>query len=1194
MVAWLVVWPLFPSISLAKPLQQQDSPDDFGPDAIWDPFDGNTPGGMEARNCYFSGTEPLNCILSVMQGAEAPQQAIEFVEMTNGEAFMVLFKETGNVDVAGVVYPGRANSNFQYMLINGAQPMVRADADYLHEAISSSFQDNPVYLSLLQTSPDVSLWIWDNKFEGAQELPSGGQRFIFSYLLRDGCHACDVLAYAFVAFNFNSAGEFEDVNLVTLATPEKYESTRLRFQADVASFDGQVGGISYIGEDGNLWIVDTSDNQQQPLTQISAGKIVAYDWSSEGNKIVYVKETGGEKTDIHLLDVGDAESELLLSNVNYNPWGGIAFSPSGEEVAFTSNIVDIEVLDVRNKSSATIFHADVVGLGAGIPRTKRGLNWSADGKYLAADMYATGSVVLSMGDNPEPEIQFLSTKHRANPTFAPSEPKVAWVDWTEGQKALIITDVEGNSLARIPVSNCDLGPNTSLSWMTSGNTIAMSHAEGLCIINVEAGTVTNLIPGQSTWNARWSSDSEWILFRYVEGIGTMGVVEQTIGMVSSSGSDVIDLGVYGSMPSWADFSKPIDASSLVSRKEATIPRLENTSVDIVGVPFQVKAFDESAARSLLSTIEQSVEDGSLDADHAEAFARATYQEEALAELLPMYTQASADMTEMAVDVAGLIFASLDKSDTLLDKAAESGSRFSKGWVALQRMIGQKLLSILDGLIRNTIHMVPDAEEQQAVRQFWDLLITGIRMQNFAEEDALNDLLLGNVVKQPCVSHWIRQYVKQIQPSLDQGARSADPNYTGTSGVWNVEGEAKRAEFHMESVVHQGQIESEYAHNAHRDLMKGVDRAQLITDIADLATLSPVAGWAKLTSIASKIMNALVDTAAFYVNWRSMDCVGYLSSRAGDLAFNPNQPGESCRDRSGRFIPETYPHLARAMEIKGDTGAWQSVWSKTEVDIEAYEDAVNHLLATTQERDPQAVSQALVKLEKADRELMSSTNQTLALILNSDVEAEESISRSNKFLLDALELYLRAAAFLAEPKEPKHVAEVEQAAVATLSSLKLYEHALKAGAPTKLERKPLPIIQAVDYPDSIPAGSPIEVQVVIQNVGSVNAESVMTTLQFAGHTAQEIDVGTLASDQAYTTNQTLQASSDYTDTLPMFVTVMMSDSVIDSRLEYMRVNEESESKTGGLPGICLGLAGIILLPLSAAALRTRTSRISFSD
>jgi hypothetical protein len=102
------------------------------------------------------------------------------------------------------------------------------------------------------------------------------------------------VGHVFVAFTFDNEGRFEGHGLVTLATTETYERVRSRFQTDAASFDQPVGGLSYIGGDGNLWLFDPASDEQEPLIQQSDGRIIAHDWSSENGRVVYVTELADE------------------------------------------------------------------------------------------------------------------------------------------------------------------------------------------------------------------------------------------------------------------------------------------------------------------------------------------------------------------------------------------------------------------------------------------------------------------------------------------------------------------------------------------------------------------------------------------------------------------------------------------------------------------------------------------------------------------------------------------------------------------------------------------------------------------------------------------------------------------------------------------------------------------------------------
>ena len=66
---------------------------------------------------------------------------------------------------------------------------------------------DPLYPALVRKFPRLELW-GKAYFKAIQPLPGGGHRFVFSFVLLNGCHACEVGGYAHVAFDFNRAGEF--------------------------------------------------------------------------------------------------------------------------------------------------------------------------------------------------------------------------------------------------------------------------------------------------------------------------------------------------------------------------------------------------------------------------------------------------------------------------------------------------------------------------------------------------------------------------------------------------------------------------------------------------------------------------------------------------------------------------------------------------------------------------------------------------------------------------------------------------------------------------------------------------------------------------------------------------------------------------------------------------------------------------
>jgi WD40 repeat protein len=82
-------------------------------------------------------------------------------------------------------------------------------------------QTDPLYPAIARRFPEVMLWGGEPGYESIQRLPSGGQRFIFAYVLLNGCHACDIAGYAHIGFDFDGTGRFLGAKLLRLTRPTK-------------------------------------------------------------------------------------------------------------------------------------------------------------------------------------------------------------------------------------------------------------------------------------------------------------------------------------------------------------------------------------------------------------------------------------------------------------------------------------------------------------------------------------------------------------------------------------------------------------------------------------------------------------------------------------------------------------------------------------------------------------------------------------------------------------------------------------------------------------------------------------------------------------------------------------------------------------------------------------------------------------
>lgn len=189
----------------------------IGPRAVFSPErDLETKVIEEMQSCPVAvdaGAPKIECVTAILRRAGATPEALAFTAMLGGEGYLESFRQMGKVDLATVAYPLRANENEGFMLVNGSPPTVQVE-DFVHLK-HIDIRKDPLYPAIARKFPRVELW-GHADFKALQALPGGGQRFIFSFVLLNGCHACEVAGYAQVAFDFSAAGRFLGTKLLRL------------------------------------------------------------------------------------------------------------------------------------------------------------------------------------------------------------------------------------------------------------------------------------------------------------------------------------------------------------------------------------------------------------------------------------------------------------------------------------------------------------------------------------------------------------------------------------------------------------------------------------------------------------------------------------------------------------------------------------------------------------------------------------------------------------------------------------------------------------------------------------------------------------------------------------------------------------------------------------------------------------------
>ncbi|MGI9074302.1 MAG: hypothetical protein ACR2JB_23985 [Bryobacteraceae bacterium] len=184
-----------------------------GPGAVWRPSAEKI--RIIMQKCGNAQSSDLStCFLTEMRASGASPEAVTFSRRLNEDTkgqigFLHDFREAGEVDVGYVEYVFRANENLACYLVNGIPPLMDVDNTRILE--TNSLERNIRYAAIKARYPKISIWPGDRNrtmYPLARDLSRGGKRFIVSYWLQNGCHACERIGSVQFAFDFDETGKF--------------------------------------------------------------------------------------------------------------------------------------------------------------------------------------------------------------------------------------------------------------------------------------------------------------------------------------------------------------------------------------------------------------------------------------------------------------------------------------------------------------------------------------------------------------------------------------------------------------------------------------------------------------------------------------------------------------------------------------------------------------------------------------------------------------------------------------------------------------------------------------------------------------------------------------------------------------------------------------------------------------------------
>lgn len=184
-----------------------------GTEAVWHPAGSFRESVIE--RCSSPRVQDFGeCFVSVMKDSKASARAIDFTRRIGNTGYLRGFREAGVVDIAYVEYPFRANENYGCFLVNGDPPVI--DIDDFDITNKIDLTKDKQYEEIVSGFPKVAIWPGDRwGADCIQPDPlKDKQRFVVAYRLLNGCHACELLGSAGVAFDFDRAGKFLGTELL--------------------------------------------------------------------------------------------------------------------------------------------------------------------------------------------------------------------------------------------------------------------------------------------------------------------------------------------------------------------------------------------------------------------------------------------------------------------------------------------------------------------------------------------------------------------------------------------------------------------------------------------------------------------------------------------------------------------------------------------------------------------------------------------------------------------------------------------------------------------------------------------------------------------------------------------------------------------------------------------------------------------
>lgn len=1033
----LIVW------GAAKPAVAQA---EVGPDAVWRP----TSTDLDTLQ---SCVETPDCSPAVVMNVMgAPPAAVEFFLSRPYAEFLVAFEELGPVDLGQIFLP-HTNYIGRYEMLNGNPPVVASDSIGFVE-----MGDIPEYASLLAQYPEATLWPVATTARG--ETTPGGQRFIFTYPLVDGCHACENLGMGQVAFNFDAAGNYLGVThlgrIEEQVPPAAPREGPLRQIAYVVP-----AGAAWLGI-GDIWLIDEDGGNRRQLTHSGVDCCLA--WSADGAQLYFIRNATTKDSPldsptgvIMAYDFATGQ-ERVIATPDVTISDSLALSPDGRSLAFsTSEWTNVEPFGSVHKGCLVIMALDTSEMTT--------VDCEAPGAIYDITFSPSGAVAVQMGFFEGSRPVFYDTP--SSPRRYNDELCCGGFKFTaDGSGLYAVGGGYGNPISDI-----------------RRYTLPQQDQLILQQTPIEQGTYWDLAPSPAEDRLAYTLN------------GAIEIMDLAAGAISSLTAGVGPAWRPGDAQAGEPSVAPLVAP-LLDRKEATFENLETTTYetsDGVIFPEPIDAFDETAARQLVADL-RAADPAAITSGQAAALERLVMQEETLATLLDHYSLLTDDQADVEADLAVM--------------AGGTGLLVAKSATDIRRALYDLARKTVEDFIKLWLNFIDDPALREAAQHGVDdvsLTIDALRYDAPGLAEEFGERALSDRTRAKAAARLIPVLVAAGQPALDQAIRSV----RGETPAWPVEGETANAAVQLDGLATQSATISDFAHDTYVDNFgRGREFNEFVKDVGDLLSIASGANpLALLVSFQTRIQQILIDSAAASVLTEAMSCTRDAAAGTGENAFLTAPPAFSCPVPMPRDLRDFFDRLLS--DSGGRAGrmspAAQSLSPELDAALVAYRGALAELRAAIDAADPTAVDAATTELLTAATALNAPAAAALAR-LDPAAEGHDPTAQMGLGValttvrLDAVVVLLATDAYATDPAaaDGASLGQILDTATANLDTLG------RVAAVVPLPPAPDAARVIVDAPAAwvAAAGRPLAIPVTVTNVGGQPLDGGQLTLELDGQAVAE--------------------------------------------------------------------------------------------